>query len=269
VVAAVACTQAASAATAPWKTITVARHAGPISAVMTVQRQAHGDGFFSFRKLRLVVRANGKTVVDRMLCGELRCSPGSHHSLAVQNVWGGSLPEAVMSVYTGGAHCCFETLIALVDGPYRGRLLDHNWGDPGYKGTRHDGVYEFLTADDRFAYEFTSFAASGLPVRVLTIDPSAKIADITPLRLDLVRSDAKQWWHAYVQFRGKPDGDIRGVLAAWCADEYRLGEGAACQAELQTALRKGWLGKPGDLWPAGARYIAAVDRDLQKWGYSS
>jgi hypothetical protein len=84
-----------------------------------------------------------------------------------------------------------------------------------------------------------------------------------------VRSDAKQWWHAYVQFRGKPDGDIRGVLAAWCADEYRLGEGAACRAELQNALRRGWLGKRGDLWPAGARYVAALNRDLRRWGYIS
>jgi hypothetical protein len=104
-------------------------------------------------------------------------------------------------------------------------------------------------------------------MKVLTIDPSAQFSDITPLRLDLVRSDLKEWWHAYVQFRGKPDGDIRGVLAAWCADEYRLGEGAACQAELKTALAKHWLGKPGDLWPAGTKYIAALDRDLRKWGY--
>jgi hypothetical protein len=171
-------------------------------------------------------------------------------------------------VYTGGAHCCFETLIALVDGPYRGRLLDHNWGDPGYSGQRHDGVYEFVTSDDRFAYEFTAFAASGMPVRVLTINPAGRFVDITPMRLDLVRADAKQWWSSYVKYRGKKDWDVRGLVAAWCADEYRLGEGDACKAELASALQKHYLGGP-DIWPQGAKFIAALNRDLAKWGYIS
>ena len=46
---------------------------------MTVAAPRARDGFYDFRKLRLVVRSNGKTVVDRLLCANLRCSPGSHH----------------------------------------------------------------------------------------------------------------------------------------------------------------------------------------------
>jgi hypothetical protein len=232
-----------------------------------VQRRSRGEGFFEFRRLRLVVRAHGRTVVDSLLCGDGRCGPGSHHDLALQDVWAGPQAEAVVSIFTGGAHCCFETLTALTAPPAAGRLLEHNWGDPGYSGTRHDGVYEFITADDRFAYEFTAYAASGLPVRVLTIDPSGHFSDITPLRLDLVRADARQWWSAYVQGRGRPDADIRGVLAAWCADEYRLGAGPACEAEVAAAARHGWLNGEGDLWPAGPKFGVALDRDLRKWGY--
>jgi hypothetical protein len=258
----------ASAAAPPWTTLTVAKHAGPVSAVMTIQRRARGAGFYDYRKLRLVVRVDGRAVVDRLLCSDLRCGPGSHHDLALQNVSNGALREPVMSVYTGGAHCCFETLVALVDGPLRGRVLDKNWGDPGYKGQLHDGQYEFVSADDRFAYRFTSFAASGLPVQVWTIDPRGHFADVTRSRLDLVRSDARQWWRAYVSQRGKADGDIRGVLAAWCADEDRLGARSVCTAELDKALPKGWLVGP-NVWPQNAAYVTAVRKMLAKWGYAS
>jgi hypothetical protein len=246
--------------------LTVTRHVGPVDATMTVQRRARPSGFDDFRKLRLVVRIGGRSVVDRLLCTNLRCSPGSHQGLTLQNVYDGPLREAVLSVFTGGAHCCFETLIALVDGPYRGRLIDRNWGDPGYEGQMHEGRYQFITADDRFAYRFTSFAASGLPVQVWTIDPSGQLADITQTRLELVRGDAKRWWHAYVAQRGKADGDIRGVLAAWCADEYRLGDKAACTTELGTAFAKHWLGGPS-IWPQNKAYIAALERTLSKWDY--
>jgi hypothetical protein len=214
------------------------------------------------------VKVGGKTVVDRLLCANLRCNPGSHHDLSLQNVYDGPLREPVVSIFTGGAHCCFETLIALVDGPHRGRLIDKNWGDPGYEGQLHDGQYEFITNDDRFAYKFTSFAASGLPAQVWTIDPSGTLVDITKTRLDLVRDDAKEWWKAYISYRGKSDGDIRGVLASWCADEYRLGDKPACTTELGKALAKGWLKGP-NVWPQNKAYIRALEETLVKWGYSS
>jgi hypothetical protein len=257
----------ASAAAPQWHTLTVTKHAGPISAVMTIQRRLHGPGFYNYRDLRLVVRNGGKTVVDRLLCSDLRCGPGSNHMLALQNVWGGSLDEAILSIYTGGAHCCFDTLTAFVDGPFRGRVLEKNWGDPGYRGQRHDGSFQFVSADDRFAYEFTAFAASGLPVQVWTIDQHGRFADVTPTRLDLVRSDARQWWKAYVSERGKKDGDIRGVLAAWCADEYRLGDKTTCNTELGKALSKGWLAGAG-LWPQNKAYVRALLGTLAKWGYT-
>jgi len=258
----------ASAAASPWKTETVTKHAGPVTAVMTIESRHRSSGFDDYRKLRLVVKVDGKTVVDRLLCSNLRCSPGSHHTLSLQNVWGGPLDEALLSVYTGGAHCCFETLIALADSPFSGRVVDHNFGDPGYGGQRRAGQFQFVTADDRFAYAFTAFAASGLPVQVLTIDPYGRFQDVTRARLELVRSDAKQWWSAYVRERGKKDGDTRGVLAAWCADEYRLGARAACTAELGKALGKGWLSGVA-LWPRNKAYVTALLKKLAKWGYVS
>src|SRR5262249_7807327 len=149
------------------------------------------------------------------------------------------------------------------DGPHRGRLLDKLWGDPGYEGQLHDGRYEFITADDRFAYAFTAFAASGLPMQVFTIDQAGNLVDVTRPRPDLVRDDLKQWWQAYVSERGKPDGDVRGVLGAWCADQYLLGARATCTKELRRALARGWLKGP-NIWPQNSAYVAALSKELAK-----
>jgi len=214
------------------------------------------------------VRNAGTTVLDRRLCTPDRCGPGSQHSLKLENVWGSATPEAVVDLYTGGAHCCFQNLIVLVDGAHPGRMLFHNWGDSGFRGERHDGTFHFVSADDRFAYAFTSFAGSGLPMQVWVIDAGGRFADVTATRLDLVRADARQFWTAYVSQRGKADGDVRGVVAAWCADEYRLGLKQACDTELESALARGYLGGPTG-WPANASFVRALHRSLTAWGYGT
>ena len=156
----------------------------------------------------------------------------------------------------------------LVDGAHAGRVVVHNWGDPGFRGEVHDGVFAFVSADDRFAYAFTSFAGSALPLQVWAIDASGRLADVTSTRLDLVRDDARRVWQAYVGQRGKTAADVRGVVAAWCADEYRLGQGPACRGRARTSRAAGYLDGPGS-WPAGAAFVKALKNSLARWGYSS
>jgi hypothetical protein len=262
-------TAVAGASVAPaWTPGSDHRHAGSLDAVLSFERRPTGYGSLEYRRLTLVVQNAGKTVFDHRLCTPERCGPGSQAHLKLQNVWGSSLDEVLIDLYTGGAHCCFESLIVLADGAHPGRLLFRNWGDPGFRGQRHDGSFEFISADDRFAYSFTAFAGSGLPVQVWTIDAAGRFADVTSTRLDLVRAEAKQWWHAYVSERKKADSDARGVVAAWCADEYRLGLKEACTAELSTAVTKGYLhGSAG--WPQDGAFVKALERSLAKWGYGA
>jgi hypothetical protein len=233
---------------------------------MTIERRKTSYGAPDSRNLRLVVTVAGKTIFDRALCNPVRCGPGTEQTLSLRNLWGDARPEALLDYYTGGAHCCFATLLVLPDGRRPGKLLSHDWGDPGYRFELHAGAPQLVSADDRFAYEFTAFAASGLPVQVWAVSPAGAFENITQTRLDLVRQDAARWWKAYTSERGKPEGDVRGVLAAWCADEYRLGQKAACDAELGRALARGWIKGVPD-WPSNAKYIALVHRDLAAWGY--
>jgi len=172
----------------------------------------------------------------------------------------------IVDFFTGGAHCCFESLIVLVNGTSPPRAIFHDWGDPGYEIQRFDGTPEFLTADDRFAYEFTSFAASGLPAQVWTIQADGHLLDVTASRPDLIRKDAAQWWSSYVSERGKKDSDVRGLLAAWCADQYHLGHVRQCSDELASAQRHGFLRGP-NVWPQNARFVSALKKTLARWGY--
>jgi hypothetical protein len=266
-IAAVIVAPAASAATpSPWTNVVLQKSRAGVAATLTFQRRKESFGAYSFRDMQLVVKNAGKVVYDHDLCSLDRCGIASKHILSLQNVWGDSVPEALVDFYTGGAHCCFETLIVLADGPHPGRAVFHDWGNPGYEIQHHDGEPTIVSADDRFAYAFTSFAGSGLPVQVWTINPNGVLTNVTRTRPDLIKKDALVWWHAYVGQRGKKDSDIRGVLAAWCADEYLLGQGPDCASEVASAVKRHYVSGLG-LWPGGPKFAAFLHRSLSKWGY--
>jgi hypothetical protein len=265
-IALVCVTTAAAAAPKPWTPIRTEKHAGTVDAVLSGQRRVSHFGPLGYRRLTLVIRNAGKKVYDRPICTSYRCGLGSRHSLSLEAVWKGATPDVIVDFFTGGAHCCFESLIVLVNGTSPPRSIFHDWGDPGYEVQRFNGTAEFLTEDDRFAYEFTSFAASGLPAQVWTIEADGHLVDVTGSRPDLIRKDAAQWWEAYVSYRYQKDSDVRGLLAAWCADQYRLGHAQKCTAELERAQRHGFLRGP-DVWPQNAKFIAALEKTLARWGY--
>ena len=259
---------AAAAAPAPWVPVVVQKHSGAVEALLTVERQRASYGVYDFRHLHLRVTLGGKTVFDRGLCSAQTCGLGTQRTLSLRNVWGDSVPEVLLDSYSGGAHCCFGTTVVFLDGPPAGRTVFRLWGDPGYRLVGRRGTTAFLSADDRFAYEFTSFAGSGLPLEVLTLDRGGAFQNVTRSWPDLIRADARQWWQAYVSQRGQAAADVRGVLGAWCADEYLLGQAPSCEHELTRALGRGYLQGP-TLWPAGQKFVALLHKQLKAWGYAS
>ena len=86
----------------------------------------------------------------------------------------------------------------------------------------------------------------------------------------LVRREAASLWAEYRKDRGQPGADMRGVLAAWLADEYRLGRAAEGWAQIDAAYRRGELSSPRVdlLWPAGRKYLRALRAFLVKTGYA-
>lgn len=231
-----------------------------------------------YRDLRVSVRRHGIRVLtaplSRFACRGCAVSGlnalASPAPLVVRDLDADGEPEVLVNVYTGGAHCCFYTVILRFDGrTYRGSVAF--WGDPGYalRDLDGDGRPELVTADDRFAYAFTSYAASVLPLRIDHYDHGV-LTDVTSDYPQLVRREAAGVWREYLRERRRPGSDVRGLLAGWLADEYRLGLQAEGWRQIDAAYRRGELSAPrvDPIWPAGPRYLSALRSFLARTGYA-
>ena len=236
-------------------------------------RETHGR----FGSLTLIVRRHGVLTLaapmSRFACRE--CPVSGYDTLfdnpvTARDLDGDGEPEILVDLYTGGAHCCYWTAILHYDGhTYRSNAV--LWGDPGYelRDLDGDGRPEILTNDDRFAYQFAAYVFSVLPVQVDRYE-HGRIVDVTSQYPWLVRREARQLWALYRQTRGEQDADERGVLAAWLADEYRLGLASEGWKQIEAVYRRGDLSAPrvDTLWPAGRKYLSALRSFLEHTGYA-
>lgn len=230
-----------------------------------------------FGRLDIAVRRHGiltlAAPMSRFACRDCAVSGFDtlvEHPLTVRDLDGDGDPEILVDLYTGGAHCCFWTAILHYDGhTYRGNAVF--WGDPGYelRDLDGDGRPELITSDDRFAYEFTSYAASVLPLLIDRYD-HGKLTDVTNDYPAVVRREAASLWTEYLEARGRAGTDVRGILAAWLADEYRLGLAVQGWNRIDAAYRRGDVSAPrvDPLWPAGRKYLGALRAFLTKTGYA-
>jgi hypothetical protein len=176
---------------------------------------------------------------------------------------GGGLPTVLLGLETDGAHCC-TVVRAIAPSPTGlGPVLDDNLGNPAASLSSGGGYAQIVTADNAFAYEFASYAGSGLPVRVLQVDHS-RFVDVTRQRLDLVTADASTWWSAFTTNRGNG----LGLLAPWVADECVLGESTSAWTTVDGLQTQGLLSGPAG-WPTGAAYVTALKAFLAQHGYCS
>jgi hypothetical protein len=254
---------------APAAAATQTASSGPVTATF----RFHRVDDLRYRHLRLTIQLSGQTIFDRPAktadCAEPFCAPGGGvggDSVRVRNLDGADPPDVLLDLFTGGAHCCVESeLVALSDTGAGLRVVQHDWGDPGYRlrDLDRDGVDEFLTADDRFAYLFTAYAFSALPVRILSFRGGG-FADVTDRYLGRVRADARHWRRAY--HRTRADLYPQGILAAWAGDEYRLGRRAAALRFVRHDARRGKL-RTAMGERRAQRVARRLDRTLRRFGY--
>jgi hypothetical protein len=88
--------------------------------------------------------------------------------LSGTDITGDGTPELIIETYSGGAHCCFSTLVYSL-GERAEKLLETQASNCGgdFRDLDGDGVLEFVTCDDRFAYAYCPFAASPVVTAVL------------------------------------------------------------------------------------------------------
>jgi hypothetical protein len=249
-------------------------------AVELAYRETDGD----VDRVQLVIRRAGVVKLDASL-GQVNCArcpsdgpnlfaASAARSLLVRDLDADGEPEVLLGLYTGGAHCCFYSLVLRYrpsDGVYR--RFTAFWGNPGARiaDLDRDGRPELVTGDDRFSYRFAAFAYSVQPLLVWHYD-HGRLIDATSAFPGLVAREAYALWRSYLADRGHgPSADVRGVLAAYLADEYRLGRGDEGWRRLEQALQRGELhpyGRDDDFWPTDRAYLRKLRAFLQQTGYA-
>jgi hypothetical protein len=194
------------------------------------------------------------------------CAPGgfgSRASVLADDLDGDGEPEVVVDLFTGGAHCCFVSRFYRWDGA-RYVSTDRNFGDPGYRiaDLNGDGVKELIGADYRFGYAFTAFAFSLMPVRIYDLRAGSWQL-VTKRFPDRIRKDAKANWRQYRK-AGK-QGEPRGAIAAWAADEFMLGHRKSARRTLRRLARQGHL--HGEFPKSQRKFVHNLLVFLGKRGY--
>ncbi|PSB02049.1 hypothetical protein [Merismopedia glauca] len=214
--------------------------------------QVHLKIFRGGKKL-LDIHEPQKDVSDKPVVG---IDPDN--KLPVLDLDGNKEPEVIADFFTGGAHCCTYSLIYRYQSKEKRYTVKRfDWGNVGYelKDLNNDKLPEFRSADDRFAYAFASYAASGFPLQIWQYR-QGKMIDVTRKYPKLIRANALELWQSYQQAK-KEDGEVKGLLTAYLADKYLLGESV-----------DGWK-RVKQVYKASDRdqYFAAVRKFLGETGY--
>lgn len=134
-------------------------------------------------------------------------------------------PSVVLTLYTGGLHCCTLTAIASMDAQGRwsvahGRKLDGSGYD--FEDIDGDDVVELVAPDNSFLYAFSAYSASFAPTRVARVE-GARVVDVTGE--PRFRPFLIQHVHALEFGRTPEQWGINGFLGGWVAAKALIGEG--------------------------------------------
>lgn len=269
-VAGLACVLVPSSLAAPPKSETASSGNVRATLVYSVPRTPFGDYDLRLAIDRAGAREHDARVLPRGkgLGVSPLALPGGR-ALAVRDLDGDREPEVLLTLSSGGAHCCVWLLIYrwhASRGAYT--TVSRDLGDAGYRLADLDGDRrtEFVSADARFAYAFASFGGSGFPLQIWTYDQGV-LTDTTRAYPALVAKDAAKHWRSYRAGLGGGRGTVRGYLAAWAADQCLLGRGEAAFAKLRRLSHT--FSKRDDVEFSGSasRYLRELRSFLRKTGY--
>lgn len=227
------------------------------------------------RRFGLTILVDGSTAYDQIVTSAA-CPPGCTtiglgtskaplRAVALQRY---GVPDVILGLYSGGAHCCFvDQVYSLDPSTHRFIKTEHDFADAGARivDLNGDHNYEFLSADARISNAgFTDFADSPAPLQIFSFSHNA-FHDITRQYPTRLRADAARWLGAFHRHYGNG----RGLIAAWAADEYLLGRPGLVKSQLAGALKAGHLRVPARFGgPSPAKFVAQLQTLLRRLGYT-
>jgi hypothetical protein len=245
---------------------------GPTDAKLSYVKKRTRYGATVFRRIRVRIEREGRGFLEQRVprrcgrsCGPARAYLGED-SIRLRDADADGDPDVIVELYTGGAHCCWYTLVYSFDAPAnryrRGSAL---WGYPyRLRDFDHDDVLEFQTFDGRFDYVFACYACSAPPIQIWHFR-DGQFRDVTRRFPTIVARNAQRNYRRY-----RRAGRLgRGLLASYVADECLLHRCRRGFQAVNRAYRRGDLRKQGqyDPWPSGKRYIRVLRRFLRRTGY--
>jgi hypothetical protein len=192
------------------------------------------EGEPCFTKPSLQIIRQSQTILDQPLSTE---DDSCRANLQVRDLDADREPEVILDLFTGGAHCCTFSLIYRYDPALKQYTsIEHFWGNAGYgfKDLNRDGIPEFNSWDDAFAYAFASYAGSAYPPQIWQYR-AGRMSDVTKSYPQLVYSHAYQLWQDYTKGTG---GEPKAMLAAYLASKYILGQSEDSWRTVQQAYQE-------------------------------
>ena len=164
------------------------------------------------------------------------------------DITGEGHPDVIVEVFTGGAHCCSSTIVYDL-GPEFTKVLETPLSNCGgsFEDLNGDGVYEYLTCDDLFAYFYCPYASSPVVKVVMEYKPGHGYVPASP-RFAYLYEDAIAHDTALAEEYGPGD------LGEW--------DGSNKCAVLPVVLDYLYSGQPERAWESFEKFYTGTDRML-------
>jgi hypothetical protein len=252
----------------------IATSSGDVVATLSYELNTGSSGGATYSSEHLQISQGGTSYYNAAIrssacSGECALEVGSSGALTLADLEGNGQPDVVLRLNTGGAHCCNIVQIFSFDpGVMAFRETERDFGDPGadLRDLAGEGRLEFVSGDDRFAYEFAPYAYSPLPLQIWQLR-DGRLLDVTRSFPRQLTVDASRQFRLFLFNRRLGLG--LGCLAAWAADEELLGHGRAVTALLARELHRHNLRSRVSLSPGGSAFVKKLESFLEKTGYSS
>ncbi len=165
--------------------------------------------------------------------------------LSGKDITGEGNPDLILDIFSGGAHCCFSTVVYDL-GSKLTKVMDLKPSNCSGKfaDIDNDGKYEYVTCDDAFAYKYCPYVSSPVARVIFKYIPGQSYTPVNPQYSSQYDADIGR--HLNMAEDAQPGG-----LAEW--------DGTSKCAVLPLVLDYLYSGRTAEAWETLYRYYPYPD----------